>query len=43
MVNIRSKRDSLTGFYTYVIHNPNTNQVLFNIVDGNLIDIMVKF
>ena len=28
MVNIRSKRDSLTGFYTYVIHNPNTNQVL---------------
>lgn len=28
MVNIRSKKDSLTGFYTYIIHNPSTNQVL---------------
>ena len=28
MVNIRSKKDSLTGFFTYVIHNPETNQVV---------------
>ena len=27
-MNIKSKKDSLTGFYTYIIHNPNTNQVL---------------
>jgi len=28
MVNLKSKKDSLTGFYTYIIHNANRNQVL---------------
>jgi len=28
MVNIKSKKDSLTGFCTYIIHNPETKQVL---------------
>ena len=27
-MNIKSKKDSLTGFETYIIHNPETNQVI---------------